>query len=74
MKKLTQNKAKKFLKKRGYFVDCPWDPELVSLVYNCTKKEAYKILQEALNSRSLNVPVLKAIDDAAFNFSIPLKK
>jgi hypothetical protein len=74
MKKLTEKKAKKILKKRGYFIDCPWDTQLVSLVYNCTKKEAYKILQLALNDRSLNVPVLKAIDDAAFNFSIPLKK
>lgn len=74
MKKLTQNKAKKFLKKRGYFVDCPWDAELVSLVYNCTKKEAYKILQLAFKDKSLNTPMLKAIDDAAFNFAIPVKK
>ena len=74
MKKLTEKKAKKILKKKGYFMDCPWDTTLVSLVYNCKRKEAYKILQLAFKDKSLNTPVLKAIDDAAFNFSIPLKK
>ena len=74
MKKITEKKAKKVLKKRGYFVDIPWNTKVITLVYNCKKKEAYKILELAFSDKSIKEPIYKAIDDAAFKYSISLKK
>lgn len=74
MKKITEKKAKKALKKRGYFVDVPWNTEVITLVYNCKKKEAYKILQSAFNDVSMKETIYKSIEDAAFKYSISLRK
>jgi hypothetical protein len=74
MKKITEKKAKKVLKKRGYFVDIPWNTKVITLVYNCKKKEAYKILELAFSDKSIKEPIYKAIDDAAFKYSISLRK
>jgi hypothetical protein len=74
MKKITEKKAKKALRKKGYFVDIPWSTKVITLVYNCKKKEAYKILESAFNDVSIKETIYKAIDDAAFKYSISLRK
>lgn len=52
MKNLTIESAKQFLKDNGYFVDNLWTVHDVKDKYECTEKQAQKVLYNALTNEA----------------------
>ena len=51
-RELRIQEAKELLRKEGYFVDNLWHVSDVTMNYECTDEEAYKILKTSLQNES----------------------
>jgi hypothetical protein len=66
------NEAKEFLKSKGMYVDCLWQIEDVTDIYDCSEQEAYEILDSVLGSDCS--PIFERIDIVADMMGIKRKE
>ena len=59
---MTIEKAKEFLRSKGYYVDNLWHIMDVQNKFNCTDEEAQSILFEAHNNDGIVENIFQAID------------
>ena len=70
-KELKDDKAaRELLRNKGYFVENLWSITDVTENYNCTKEQAYKVLEIALKNEATMEQIWCAIDDATDSLQI----
>ena len=54
-------KAKEFLKSKGYFTDTLWNTDDVTMNYDCTEEQAMKVLERVFNNEYVNEQIFESI-------------
>ncbi len=67
-------KAKEFLKSKGYFTDTLWNTDDVTMNYDCTEQEAMKVLDKTFNNEYVNESISDSIKIIANSMNLKHKE
>jgi hypothetical protein len=70
---MTSDEARKFLAEQGYFTDNLWNVYDVTSSYECSDKDAYKVLEMALTNDFVMSSIWEAIHIAAEQLNLEPK-
>ena len=68
------DKAKEFLKSKGYFTDTLWNTDDVTMNYDCTEEQAMRVLSKVFNTEWVNEQIFDSIDIIANSLNLKLKE
>jgi hypothetical protein len=68
------DKAKEFLKSKGYFTYTLWNTDDVTMNYDCTEEEAMKVLERVFNNEYVIQQIFESIDIIANSLNLKPKE
>jgi hypothetical protein len=68
------NKAKEFLKSKGYFTYTLWNTDDVTMNYDCTEEEAMEVLSRVFNNEWINEQIFDSITIIAESLNLKRKE
>lgn len=67
-------KAKEFLKSKGYFTDTLWNTDDVTMNYDCTEEQAMRVLERVFNNEYVNEQIFDSISIIANSMNLKHKE
>jgi len=68
------DKAKEFLKSKGYFTYTLWSTDDVTMNYDCTEEEAMEVLSRVFNNEWINEQIFESIKIIAESLNLKPKE
>jgi hypothetical protein len=68
------DKAKEFLKSKGYFTYTLWNTDDVTMNYDCTEEEAMEVLSKVFNNEWINEQIFDSITIIAESLNLKRKE
>jgi hypothetical protein len=68
------DKAKEFLKSKGYFTYTLWNTDDVTMNYDCTEEEAMRVLEKVFNNEWINEQIFESIKIIADSMNLKHKE
>ena len=68
------DKAKEFLKSKGYFTYTLWSTDDVAMNYDCTEEEAMEVLSRVFNNEWINEQIFDSITIIAESLNLKPKE
>jgi hypothetical protein len=67
-------KAKQFLKSKGYFTHALWNTDDVTMNYDCTEEQAMRVLERVFNNEYVNEQIFESIKIIADSMNLKHKE
>jgi hypothetical protein len=67
-------KAKEFLKLKGYFTNILWNTDDVTMNYDCTEEQAMRVLERVFNNEYVNEQIFESIKIIADSMNLKPKE
>ena len=68
------DKAKEFLKSKGYFTYTLWSTDDVTMNYDCTEEQAMRVLEKVFNNEWINEQIFDSITIIAESLNLKRKE